>query len=98
MKDEIKYLIHKLFIYKKVDTSNPSIIACLTNLLLMYYPDFNKEDISKMMLKVYGLSYYNDQISLDLTGLNHFLLDSNDYNSLYLAIKKSLTCSDSFEP
>lgn len=98
MKDKIKYLIHKLFIYKEVNTKDPLVISCLINLLLKVYPDFQKEDITKIVLDIFETSEYKQNTNLCLTGYTPSPINCNDYNELYLAIKKSLICSDSFEP
>ena len=98
MKDKIKYLIHKLFIYKKVDIKNPLVLSCLTEILLKYYPDFNKDELVKVMQSTYNTNYTIQDVDLDLTGFNNPLISCEDYNELYLAIKKSLIYSDSFEP
>ena len=101
MKNKVKYLIHKLFIYNSVDISDTLVLSCLTNLLIMYFPDFSKEDIISIMKSLYNMPYYIDEASLDITGLNNLLTSYSDYNELYLnlyELKKSLICSDSFEP
>ncbi len=98
MKDQIKYLIYKLFIYEEVDINNPLVMSCLTNIMLKYYPDFNKEEIKNIIQKVFEPFCYKENTPLSLTGFNNNLINYSDYNELYLAIKKSLIYSDSFEP
>ncbi len=101
MKDKIKYLIYKLFVYKNVDMNSPQILSCLTNILKIYYPDFSLKEILKMMENIYNFSNYAENTQLSLTGFNKVLVNKNDYNELYIELfklKKSLTYSDSFEP
>ena len=98
MKDKIKYLIHKLFIYTKVDFNNPLVLSSLTYLLQKYYPDFSLKDIRHILENIFGPFYYSQNIPLSLTGFNNNLINYSDYNELYLAMKKSLIYSDSFEP
>ena len=98
MKDKIKYLIHKLFIYTKVDFNNPLVLSSLTYLLQKYYPDFSLKDIRHILENTYHTSYSYQNINIHILGFNYQIINKDDYNELYLIMKKSLIYSDSFEP
>lgn len=95
MKEKIKYLISKLFVYEEVDFTNPLVISNIINVIAKHYPDFSKKSISDLISNIYGISNYDLSFSKNIIGYPKNILNCNDYNELYLSlyseIKKPLT-------